>query len=96
MTTTTQLYGFGHYASNATVEDSVTEYVGEFVNDYDVDGLTNAYRDAINTALDGTTIVLRGDDFYADYPAPSDSEDLIKAALVDVDLGALAGEYDKG
>lgn len=103
MTTTTQLHGYGHYTMTATVEDTVRDFLADLADSYDVDGLTGAYRDAINAELktltarryDGVSIVLRGDDFYADYPAPDDSEDLIKTALGNVDLGALAQQYDE-
>jgi hypothetical protein len=95
MTTTTQLHGYGHYTMTASVKDTVMDYVGEHADDFDIEGLTNAFRDAINAELDGSTIELHGDDFYADYPTPDDSEDRIRQAIGDADLGALAEEFDR-
>jgi hypothetical protein len=95
MTTTTQLHGFGTYTMKASVRDSVLDFVNEFADDFDLDGLTAAYRDAINAELDSTGIVLRGDDFYAKYPAPDDATELIKEAIEAADLGALAEQYDR-
>jgi hypothetical protein len=95
MTTTTQLHGYGHYTMSASVKDTVMNFVGEHAADFDIEGLTNAFRDAINAELDGTTIELHGDDFYADYPTPDDSENRIRQAIGDADLGALAEEFDR-
>lgn len=95
MTTTTQLHGIGSYSNSATLTDFVAPYLGEFAGDYDVEGLVNAFRDGVNEALEGTGIVLRGDDFYSTYPAREDASDLIRAALEDVDLGPLAEKFDK-
>lgn len=95
MTTTTQLHGYAHYTMTATPEDSVRDYLGDQEGGFDVDGLTNAYRDAINNALDGTGIVLRGADFYSNYPSPDEATELIKGAIESVDLGELAPDYDQ-
>src|SRR5688500_3232060 len=94
MTTTTQLHGFAHYTMSATPKDSVLDYLGDQEKSFDVDSLTDAYREAINDALDGTGIVLRGSDFYANYPAPDDATDLINEAIKSVDLADLAPEHD--
>lgn len=95
MSATTQLHGFGAYAHVTSPEDAVRAFLGDQADSFDVDGLTDAYRDAINEALEGTTIVLRGSEFFADYPAPEDSHELIVAALEAVDLGSLAEQYDR-
>jgi hypothetical protein len=92
---TTQLHGYGHYTMSASLRDTVVDFCGEYVADFDLDGLTDAFRDAINAELNGTTIVMAGDDFYADYPAPDDSTGLIKQAIENVDLGGIAEKFDK-
>ncbi len=95
MTTTTQLYGYGHYTMTASVKDSVLNFLGYQATHYYIDGLVSAYRAAINDMLDGTTIALRGDDFYADYPTRSDADNVIKEAIENVDLGELAWRFDE-
>lgn len=94
MTTTTQLFGYAHYTKTATPEDSVRDYLGDQESDFDVEGLTHAYREAINDALDGTGIVLRGSDFYSNYPSPDDAKELIEGAIESVDLADLAPRFD--
>lgn len=94
MTTTTPLHGFGGYTTSDRVEDYVAGYLGEFVDDYDFEGLVAAYREAVNEQLGDTGISLHGDNFYSTYPAPEDSADLIKAAIENADLGTIAAEYD--
>lgn len=91
----TELLGFGHYTSSARVEDFVAGYLGEFADDYNLDGLVAAYRAAVNTELADSGITLCGDDFYATYPAPDDAEDLINAAIEAPDLGELAAQFDR-
>ncbi len=94
MTTTTQLLSWGGYTLSASVKDTVIDFVNEFADDYDVDGLTHGFRAAINERLGGTGISLRGDQFYSTYPAREDADELIRAAIEYVDLGGLAAEYD--
>lgn len=96
---TTQLRSYPHYTTgnNATLEADIDDFVGEFAADYDLDGLADAYRDAINTNLDraGSTAQLCGNEFYCDYPAPDDIADAIRDAIQGVDLGTLAEKYDR-
>lgn len=94
MTTTTQLFGYAYYTKTATPEDSVRDYLGDQEGDFDVEGLTHAYREAINDALDGTGIVLRGSDFYSNYPAPDNATELIEGAIESVELADLAPGFD--
>lgn len=95
MTTTTQLYDYGTYTLKAGVRDDILDYINEFVDDYDLDGLTDAYRDAVNEQLSDVGITLIGDIFYSRVPVVEDSTDLIKQALADVDLGEIAPKFDK-
>lgn len=96
MTTTTQLNGYGTYTQReASVGDTVRDFVGEFAAEFNLDGLADAYRDAINVELNGTGIILRGDVFYANHPAPEDSTELIKDAIEAIDLGAIAEAFDQ-
>lgn len=94
MTTTTQLHSIGSYTMSATLTDFVAGYLGEFFDDYDLDGLVAAYRDGINAELADAGISLHGDDFYSTVPVVEDSRELIKAAIEEVDLAPLAEKFD--
>jgi hypothetical protein len=93
----TQLHGWGSYGlGQMTLEDCVTVYLGDFVEDYDTGALSTAFRDAINERLEKDEIVLAGSDFYSRvYPSAEDSGDLIRQAVKDVDLGELSAEFDR-
>ena len=94
MTTTTEFGTWANHDSYVSVEDTVTTFLGDYVQDYDVDGLVSAFRAAINAALP-QEISLLGDQFYGPYPMPADASDVIDAAIASVDLGQLAAEYDR-
>lgn len=94
LTTTTDLYGFAHYAHVDSPKDAVVDFLGDQAESFDVDGLTQAYVDAINAELDGTSIGLVGQHFFCDYPARSDATELIEVALENIDLGVLAADFD--
>lgn len=94
MTTTTS-YGtwVNHGDGETTIEDNVTVALGDFVDDYDVDSLTAAYRGAINRVLpDGVS--LHGNEFYGPHPR-ADVDAAIKAAIGSVDFWAIAADYDR-
>jgi hypothetical protein len=94
MTTTTS-YGTwcNHYSLSAGVENVVADFLGDQADGFDVDGLVEAFRDGINDLLpEGVT--LAGNDFYGPDPRPSDYAETIVEAIVAVDLGELAKEYD--
>lgn len=106
MTTTTSYGNWGtQYDPMApSIRETVLNFLGECDGDYDVDGLVDAWRDAINEALP-PDVSLNGDEFYGphyerdqhfdDYPATEDG-DLDIAAIIDsVDLEALAEQYDR-
>ncbi len=82
---TTQAGSWGNYTHSVTLRDSVVEYLNEFAEEYDVDAIVCGYRDA---TLKG--IVLCGDDFFVDYPADPEVGDLIRAAIAEVELNAIA------
>ncbi|HET9889701.1 MAG TPA: hypothetical protein VFQ42_04300 [Mycobacterium sp.] len=94
MTARTLLGEIGQYTRYRELRGTVTEFLGDQADEYDVDSLTDAYRDAINAALEGTTISLHGDKLFADHPAPADAHDLIAAAIGSVDLGELASDHE--
>lgn len=65
--------------------------LGEYAHDYDADGLTDAYRDAINEQLESSGVSMHGDEFYGPHPAVDvDIAEAFKA----VDFWALAAQYD--
>jgi hypothetical protein len=88
-------YGTWWLATHSTsaVEDDVTEFLGDYVADYDVPGLVSAYRDAVNEALPDD-VALCGDLFFGPYPAPRDAHEQIAEAVRSVDLSALAEQFD--
>jgi hypothetical protein len=93
---TTQLGGFGDFGfgSADAPSDVIGNYCGEFIADFDTDGLTHAYVEAINTALNGTGISLHGREFYGPYPAYA-AASLIREAVWGVDLDDLARQFDR-
>lgn len=75
--------------------DYVTTSLGDFANDYDLDGLIEEYRGAINEQLDSTGISLNGDEFYGPYPRPENSTEVIADAIGAVDFWEIAARHDK-
>lgn len=81
--------------SDRTVEQTVREFVGGDVANYDVDALTEAYRAMINLELP-TEIALDSDQFYGPEPIPADAgRTAIEAAIEAVDLDDLVTLYDR-
>lgn len=95
MTTQTS---YGSWATHGdhqiNVETSVVVALGEFVEDFDVDGLVHAYREAINAALP-TGMTLIGDEFIGPDPVDSDTYDDIAEAVGTVDFWALAPQFER-
>lgn len=96
MTTTTQLGSISPFIMpNLSLANAFDDYLGEFIDDYDVAGLVCAYRDAINANLGGTSIEIHGDEIYADYPAPDGWQELVREAIQAVDHDSLAAQFDR-
>lgn len=109
MTTTTS---YGTWTNRcepyaAGFAQSVRESLGDYADDYDLDGpegLTRAYRDAINEALP-PGVSLCGDEFIGPWKAADDAFDGypltdlggldIKAIVEDVDFWAIAARHEK-
>ncbi|GAB7053208.1 hypothetical protein [Catenuloplanes indicus] len=98
---TTTSYGTwaNHGDGELTLEAGVATSLGEYANDYDLDALTTAYRDAINDALPDS-ISLAGSDFYGpaydtDRDFTGEPADAIREAIASVDFWSLAAKYDK-
>ena len=94
MATTTE-YGSWTFGNNASLEDTVSESLGDFVEDYDFDALVREYRDAISAALPGG-VVLAGETFYGPYPRAERYWDAITDAVHGVDFWAIAARHEKG
>lgn len=87
-----------------TLEQSVFEALGDFADDYDLDALTAAYRDAINEALPAG-VSLCGNEFIGPhasqdwsrlgYPADEYNRLDIGAIVRGIDFQAIAAEHDK-
>lgn len=78
-----------------TAEGVVLGFLGEQSDSFDVPGLIHAFCAAIAAQLDGTTITLADDVFYAAYPEPDNADELIEAAIEAVDLDELAEKFDR-
>jgi hypothetical protein len=108
MTTLTPYGYWTNYETVTCVEDTVADFLGctvvmnpritvsdsDIAADFDVEGLVDAYRDAINDALPAD-ITLAGNDFLGPYPRRDGSVEEIKAAIEAVDLGELAQRFDR-
>lgn len=94
MTTTTEAGPWASFADSRLMIHTVEKYLGDIAGDYDLPGLVDAYRDAINTALGDTGITLDGEVFHSVYPVPDDAADQIRSAIESVDLGEIAERYD--
>lgn len=95
MTTTTSYGTFTTHCADSGSSASITDYVagalGDFAGDYDVDAVTDGFRDAINAELDGTGVSLHGDEFYGPHPR----EDVdIAAAIERVDFWEIAAKHE--
>lgn len=87
-----------------SVEQGVFEALGDFADDYDLDALTAAYRDAINEALPAG-VSLCGDEFIgpyesqdwesAGYPVDEYNRLDIGAIVNGIDFQAIAAEHVK-
>lgn len=85
-----------HGDGEIDLRTTVTVGLGDFVDDYDVDGLERAYREAINDALEGTGIRLAGSEFHGPVPAVvDDPDDVIREAVRSMDFWALAQRFDR-
>lgn len=94
--TTVQLGSYGYYTGSLLLEDTVRDYLGDYADSFDVAGLTDAYRAAINEALAGSNISLHGSDFYAEWATmPADPTDVVRDAIASVDLAEIAPAFDK-
>jgi hypothetical protein len=95
---TTTAYGsFALHCPDAsttrTLHDYVATALGDHADDYDIDALADAYRDAVNRELEPTGVALRGDEFYGPHPVV---EVDFAAAFEAVDFWSLAAEHDRG
>ncbi|MGI5423044.1 hypothetical protein [Actinomadura luteofluorescens] len=88
---------------SANLATTVVEALGDYGDDYDVDALTAAYRDAINDALPAE-VTLAGDEFlgpakpdtdeWEGYPTDDLGQLDIKAIVDGVDFWAIAEKYE--
>lgn len=92
--TTEYGYWADHSKQHTELRDDVIDFLGGQTHEFDVDGLVEAYEDAINEALP-EDIALRGRNFYGPFPRREGSYDEIHAAIDSVDLGALAERHER-
>lgn len=81
------------FGGTTDLEAHVGDLLGEFVDDYDVDGIIRDYRDAINAALrpygvtlEGALLVGRADTDYTEWSA----SDIIE----EIDFWSIADRHD--
>ncbi len=104
MATTTTYGTWARYTKQVSVAWGIENSLGAYADDFDLDALTSAYRDAINNALpDGVT--LNGDEFYGPYyatdqnwdgyPTTDDGDLDLKTIIDGIDLWAIAPKFEK-
>lgn len=86
-----------------SVENTVADYLGDFVDDYDFDGVVAEYRGAINDALPDS-VILSGNEFIGPYydadqdfdGYPTDEGGFLdlKAIVDGIDLDEIAARHD--
>lgn len=86
-----------------SVEQSVADYLGDFVDDFDFDGVVADYRAAINRALPDS-VTLAGDEFigphldadqdFGGYPTDEKGYLDLKAIVDGIDLDEIANRHD--
>jgi hypothetical protein len=96
MTSNAEYGSFALHCPDASSTRSVHDYVAaaltDYANDYDIDGLTDAYRDAVNKELEPTGVSLHGDDFYGPHPKVDVD---FAAAFEAVDFWELAAKFER-
>lgn len=93
MSTTTSYGTWASVMGALSVEADVAVSLADFADHFDVDGLTAAYRRAVNSALpDGVT--LSGDEFYGPVPRELD-KDSMRDMIAAVDFWGLAERFDR-
>jgi hypothetical protein len=90
-----QLGGWGAYTNDATVRDTVLNWLGDHADDFDVAGVVASFSEAINLELESYGIALFGNDFYQREQSGVDVRELIREAIEVVDLGEVAKVYDR-
>lgn len=76
----TEYGNYGTVTGHFDPRSEVLDFLGEFADDYDVDGLTDAFAAVINSNLpDGW--VLAGRLFFGPYPMPADAGETIRRAV---------------
>lgn len=92
MTTSYGSWAYNVPGEGLTVRDGIVEALGEYADDYDLDGLERAYRDAIHDALP-PGVMLCGEEFIG--PAPvSVSLNHPVTCLGDQDYAAIVSSVD--
>ena len=93
---TTDIGGWGRYYGGGfeSVADVVTDFLGPDADEELRHTVTARYRAAINEAMAGHGVYLRGDDFYADIAAVGTSEDVITQVFDAVDLGGIVDDVE--
>lgn len=96
---TTSYGSWGQYRSYQTLEDEIAVILGSEADEYDIDAIVAAYRQAINDALpDGVS--LNGNELHGpcdqrgEWTIWFNADTLSEAADVDVDFWEIAARYE--
>lgn len=99
MTVTTEIGNWWSLTgSDSSVTNTVRNYLGDFVDDFDVDAIADDYRDAINDLLP-EYIWLAGDTLYGPYEPPADWDpdwtvDFWERVEIEIDFDAIVQRHD--
>lgn len=95
MTTTTTLttWTLAFQSSDPDPRHAVATALGEYGDDYDIDGLVAAYVAEINSRLP-EELTLAGDQVYGPYGWDGDAAAALRDAHEDVDFWALAEQHE--
>lgn len=75
----------------STIHDYIVEVLGDYADDFDIDGIEADFRDALDATL-GDHASLNGEFIFADVDADLDHEALREAAA-DIDFWAITERH---
>lgn len=85
---------------SSSPDDGIRDYLGEWVDDFDVDAIARDYREAIDALLPAG-LSLNGDEFIGPIGNNSDGDewidvdwDALREAIEEIDFGAIVERHE--